>query len=84
MMQEEGVLKGQELENAIVDADYTKAIRLAFELRRPHKLLELFLELCRFAILPLFFLPIDVGILLIEYFAGREELKIRYREPLML
>lgn len=45
--EEEGVLKGQELENAIVDADYTKAIRVAFELRRPHKLFELFAELCR-------------------------------------
>jgi U3 small nucleolar RNA-associated protein 13 len=48
MMQEEGVLKGQELENALSDADYTKAIQIAFELRRPHKLLELFAELCRF------------------------------------
>ncbi|WJX88672.1 hypothetical protein P8452_70735 [Trifolium repens] len=45
--EEEGVLKGQELENALSDADYTKAIQIAFELRRPHKLLELFAELCR-------------------------------------
>ncbi|KAM6586439.1 hypothetical protein CsatA_009044 [Cannabis sativa] len=45
--EEEGVLKGQELQNAIVDADYTKAIQIAFELRRPHKLFELFAELCR-------------------------------------
>lgn len=49
LMQEEGVLKGQELENAILDADYTKAIKIAFELHRPHKLFELFAELCRFA-----------------------------------
>lgn len=45
--EEEGVLKGQELENAVSDADYTKAIELALELRRPHKLFELFSELCR-------------------------------------
>ncbi|KAG5559049.1 hypothetical protein RHGRI_008836 [Rhododendron griersonianum] len=47
VMQEEGVLRGQELENAVSDADYAKAIQLAFELRRPHKLFELFAELCR-------------------------------------
>ena len=46
-MQEEGVLKGQELENAVSDADYTKAIQIAFELRRPRKLFELFAELFR-------------------------------------
>ncbi|KAK6936527.1 WD40 repeat [Dillenia turbinata] len=45
--EEEAVIKGQELENALSDSDYTKAIQLAFELRRPHKLLELFSELCR-------------------------------------
>nr|XP_043621391.1 transducin beta-like protein 3 [Erigeron canadensis] len=45
--EEENVLKGQELENAVLDANYTKAIHLAFELRRPHKLFELFGELCR-------------------------------------
>ena len=49
LMQEEGVLKGQELENAVSDADYTKAIQFAFELRRPHRLFELFAELCRLA-----------------------------------
>ncbi|KAG4915260.1 hypothetical protein JHK87_052817 [Glycine soja] len=43
---EEGVVKGQELENAVSDADYTKAIQIAFELRRPHRLFELFAELC--------------------------------------
>ena len=52
LMQEEGVLKGQELENAMLDADYTKAIQIAFELRRPHKLFELFSELCRFVDCP--------------------------------
>ncbi|KAK7389072.1 hypothetical protein VNO78_23904 [Psophocarpus tetragonolobus] len=45
--EEEGVLKGQELENAVSDADYSKAIQIAFELRRPHRLFELFAELCR-------------------------------------
>ncbi|CAK9138413.1 unnamed protein product [Ilex paraguariensis] len=45
--EEEGVLKGQELENAVSDADYTKAVQIAFELRRPHKLLELFGEISR-------------------------------------
>lgn len=45
--EEEGVLRGQELENAVSDADYAKAIQIAFELRRPHKLYELLSELCR-------------------------------------
>ncbi|KAJ6763285.1 hypothetical protein OIU79_023932 [Salix purpurea] len=45
--EEEGVLRGQELENAVLDADYNKAIQIAFELRRPKKLFELFSELCR-------------------------------------
>ncbi|KAL6125120.1 hypothetical protein ACLB2K_077628 [Fragaria x ananassa] len=44
---EEGVLKSQELENAVRDADYTKAIQIAFKLRRPHKLYESFHELFR-------------------------------------
>ncbi|VAH36346.1 unnamed protein product [Triticum turgidum subsp. durum] len=44
---EEEVLRGQELENAVSDSDYTRAIQLAFELRRPRKLLELFSQLCR-------------------------------------
>lgn len=47
LMQEEDVLKDQELKNAVLDANYTKAIHLAFELRRPHKLFELFGTLCR-------------------------------------
>lgn len=45
--QEEGVLRGQELENAVLDANYSKAIQIAFELRRPHKLFELFSNLCK-------------------------------------
>lgn len=45
--EEEGVLKSQELENAVLDKDYTTAIQIAFELRRPQKLFELFGELCR-------------------------------------
>ncbi|KAK4264339.1 hypothetical protein QN277_025534 [Acacia crassicarpa] len=45
--EEEGVLKGQELENAVSDADYARAIQIAFELRRPRRLYELLLELCR-------------------------------------
>nr|GEV76421.1 transducin beta-like protein 3 [Tanacetum cinerariifolium] len=45
--EEEVVLKEQELDNAVLDANYTKAIHLGFELRRPHKLFELFGALCR-------------------------------------
>ncbi|XP_057416676.1 protein TORMOZ EMBRYO DEFECTIVE [Lotus japonicus] len=45
--EEEEVLKGQELENAVSDANYTQAIQLAFKLRRPHRLYELFAGLCR-------------------------------------
>ena len=48
LLQEEEVLRGQELENAVSDSDYTKAIQLAFEIRRPHRLLELFSELARY------------------------------------
>ncbi|PSS04567.1 Transducin beta-like protein [Actinidia chinensis var. chinensis] len=47
LKEEEGVLRGQELENAVSDADFTKAIQIALELRRPHKLFKLFAELCR-------------------------------------
>ena len=49
LLQEEEVLRGQELENAVSDSDYTKAIQLAFELRRPRRLLELFSQLCRYS-----------------------------------
>lgn len=41
-------MRGQELENAIIDANYIKAIQIAFELRRPRKLFELFGEIYRF------------------------------------
>uniref|UniRef100_M1B0C4 WD40-repeat protein n=1 Tax=Solanum tuberosum TaxID=4113 RepID=M1B0C4_SOLTU len=44
---EEGVLRVQELKNALIDADYTRAIQIAFELRRPHGLLDIFTELHR-------------------------------------
>lgn len=56
LVQEEAILRAQELENAVSDADYTKAIQLAFELRRPHKLFDLFSRLCRLATInvPLF------------------------------
>lgn len=47
LLQEEDVLRGQDLENALLDRDYTKAVRLAFELRKPHKLFELFSEVSR-------------------------------------
>lgn len=47
-MQEEGIVRGLELENAVADADYTKAIQIAFDLHRPHKLFELFAEVCRY------------------------------------
>ena len=63
VIQEEGVLRGQELENAVSDADFTKAIQIALELRRPHKLFKLFAELCRLAIIYSFcllFVPFHV------------------------
>jgi len=45
-MQQEAIVRGQELGNAVKDADFTRAIQLAFELRRPHQLFELFSQLC--------------------------------------
>ncbi|GAB2295675.1 hypothetical protein Dimus_029829 [Dionaea muscipula] len=45
--EEEAILRGQELENAVLDADYTKAFQIAFELRRPHKLYGLLSDICR-------------------------------------
>lgn len=82
-MQEEEVLKGQELENAVSDADYIKAIQIAFELRRPHKLFKMFAELCRLgtsppvSLLPSF--PFSLWCLdpLAGSSAGREMLKVR-------
>lgn len=61
VVQEEGVLKGQELENALSEADYTKAIQIAFELRRPRKLFELFSELSRLVIV-YFCISVPLGI----------------------
>lgn len=54
--QEEALIRGQELENAVSDSDYAKAIQLAFELRRPHRLLDLFSLLHRYvlSVLPFF------------------------------
>lgn len=75
LMQEEGVLKGQQLENAVSDADYTKAIELALELRRPHKLFELFSELCRLVVYS-FLSECILSIYLRELYAGREKLEI--------
>ena len=78
-MQEEGVLKGQDLENAVSDADYTKAIQIAFELRRPHKLFELFAELCRLGTSVFFFFVCPFSLLSLDFLsessAGRERLK---------
>ena len=45
LVQEEAALKDQELVNALADTVYVKAIQLAFELRRPYKLLNVFTEL---------------------------------------
>ncbi|XP_074565205.1 protein TORMOZ EMBRYO DEFECTIVE-like [Curcuma longa] len=47
LKEEEAILRGQELENALSDSDYARAIQLAFELRRPQKLFDLFSHLCR-------------------------------------
>lgn len=76
LMQEEEVLKGQELENAVSDANYTQAIQLAFKLRRPHRLYELFAGLCRLAFFYFCCLNL-VGIPLTDFSAGREGLKIK-------
>ncbi|GLJ48904.1 hypothetical protein SUGI_1031530 [Cryptomeria japonica] len=43
----EETLKDQDLANALADTNYVKAIQLAFELRRPYKLLNIFTELQR-------------------------------------
>ncbi|XP_062227457.1 protein TORMOZ EMBRYO DEFECTIVE-like [Phragmites australis] len=73
---EEEVLRGQELENAVSDSDYTRAIQLALDLRRPHRLLDLFSHLCRRADTEdpiektVLGLPRDVLRLLLEYIRG--------------
>ncbi|MCO5557503.1 hypothetical protein L7F22_011068 [Adiantum nelumboides] len=45
--EEEETLKDQDLSNALANADYTAALQLAFELKRPFKLLNVFTELFR-------------------------------------
>lgn len=45
--EEEEILKDQDLANALADTDYAKAIQLAFELKRPFKLLNVFTQLFR-------------------------------------
>lgn len=76
IMQEEGVLKGQELENAVSDADYAKAIQIAFDLRRPHRLFELFSELCRLAVFYILFYVFTylIGMYLVLLFPQQERL----------
>ncbi|EFJ35160.1 hypothetical protein SELMODRAFT_80645 [Selaginella moellendorffii] len=44
----EEALKDQDLANALADTDYDKAVQLAFELRRPFKLLGVFTDLGAF------------------------------------
>ena len=90
MIQEEGVLKSQELENAVRDADYTKVIQIAFKLRRPHKLYESFHELFRLAsvsislLLASFWLSLELlSCILPEFPAGRERVKSKWRKPFM-
>ncbi|KAL2610086.1 hypothetical protein R1flu_028659 [Riccia fluitans] len=45
--EEEEALKDQELANALRDTDYIKAVELAFELKRPYRLLNVFEEINR-------------------------------------
>ncbi|CAI0415089.1 unnamed protein product [Linum tenue] len=45
--EEERVLRGQTMENAVQDGDFSKAIHIAFDLNRPRKLFGLFSEICR-------------------------------------
>lgn len=46
-IQEEEALKDQDLANALKDTDYVKAVQLAFELKRPFRLLHVFEEVFR-------------------------------------
>lgn len=46
--QEEEALKDQDLSNALADTNWAKAVQLAFELRRPFKVLNVFADLLRF------------------------------------
>eukprot|EP00850_Spirogloea_muscicola_P018245 SM000165S02206 [mRNA] locus=s165:102031:106956:- [translate_table: standard] len=43
--EEEAILKDQDLSNALAAADYVHAVQLAFELRRPYKMLSVFSQL---------------------------------------
>ncbi|XP_024403982.1 protein TORMOZ EMBRYO DEFECTIVE [Physcomitrium patens] len=43
--EEEEALKDQDLSNALADTDWVKAVQLAFELRRPFRVLKVFTEL---------------------------------------
>ncbi|KAI5069023.1 hypothetical protein GOP47_0015324 [Adiantum capillus-veneris] len=45
--EEEETLKDQDLSNALANTDYATALQLAFELKRPFKLLNVFFELFR-------------------------------------
>ncbi|CAM6091154.1 unnamed protein product [Calypogeia fissa] len=45
--EEEEALKDQDLANALKDTDYVKAVQLAFELKRPFRLLHVFEEVFR-------------------------------------
>ncbi|CAL1375053.1 unnamed protein product [Linum trigynum] len=45
--EDERVLRGQTMENAVQDGDFSKAIQIAFDLNRPRKLFGLFSEICR-------------------------------------
>ncbi|KAL3678389.1 hypothetical protein R1sor_021345 [Riccia sorocarpa] len=45
--EEEEALKDQELANALRETNYTKAVQLAFELKRPYRLLNVFEEIYR-------------------------------------
>lgn len=80
MLQEEGVLRGQELENAVLDADYARAIQLAFELRRPHKLFVLFSELCRWQITFDFNAVVEMVLLKLVLFTGEQMPVLRLRK----
>ena len=50
-IQEEEALKDQDLSNALADTDWVKAIQLAFELRRPFRVLKVFEDLLRYCAL---------------------------------
>lgn len=53
MYQEEEALKDQDLANALKETNYVKAVQLAFELKRPYRLLNVFEEVYRFVVVTL-------------------------------